>query len=66
MKRKVIWLGIYTHRFGTDYALFDHEPSRDELEKCWEGSYEPERDYENEQGPQDEFLEAQQVFFAGE
>jgi hypothetical protein len=40
------WLGIYHHRHGEDYMLFDHEPTIKEMAKAWKNSYEPERDDE--------------------
>jgi hypothetical protein len=38
-----LWLGIYHHRHGEDYLLFDHEPTTEEMIEAWKNSYEPER-----------------------
>jgi len=44
--KRETWLGIYEHRFGTDYVLLDHEPAPMELEEYWKNEYEAERDDE--------------------
>jgi len=44
-----VWLGIYTHRHGTDYVVFDKEITIDELKEYWKDAFEEDRE--------DEYLE---------
>ena len=41
-----MWLAIYDHRHGNDYAIFDHEPTQDEMAEYWKDEYEPDREDE--------------------
>lgn len=56
-----IWIGIYHHRHGADYALWDHEPSEDEMLAYWKDEFEADRDdeYFDTYHPKLTFLESQ-------
>lgn len=46
VKSNKIWVASYHHRFGEDYALFQHEPTEKELQDYWVNEYEPDREDE--------------------